>query len=60
MNSPRIAYTPRSDATPKAELNALAACYRLILDSGQKKAAPASGPNDARKDRDAGTYPHCT
>ena len=33
MSSPRITYTPCPDATPEAELNALAAVYRIILDS---------------------------
>ena len=43
MSSPRISYTPRPDTTPEGELNALAAVYRLILDS--KKAAPESRPD---------------
>lgn len=52
MSNPRITYTPRPDATPEAELNALVAVYRLILDS--KKAAPRqSRPDDVRKDQDA-------
>jgi hypothetical protein len=37
MSNPRIAYAPRPDATPEGELNALAACYRLILDSAKKR-----------------------
>jgi hypothetical protein len=53
MSSPRITYTPRPDATPEGELTALAAVYRLILDS--KKAAPESRPDDMRKDQDAHT-----
>ncbi len=53
MSNPRITYTPRPDATPEAELNALVAVYRLILDS--KKAAPESRPDDVRKDQDAHT-----
>jgi hypothetical protein len=61
MSSPRIAYSARADATPEAELSALAAVYRFVLDCRAKKeAAPESRPNDARKDQDAGTYPHCT
>jgi hypothetical protein len=32
IGSSRVTYTPRPDATPEAELDALAACYRLILD----------------------------
>jgi hypothetical protein len=30
---PHIAYAPRPDATPEAEIATLAACYRIILDS---------------------------
>ena len=55
MSSPRITYTPRPDATPEGEVNALAAVYRLILDS--KKAFPESRPDDVRKDQDAHTAP---
>ncbi len=53
MSGLRIVYTPRPDATPEGEINALAAVYRLILDS--KKAAPESRPDDVRKDQDAHT-----
>ncbi len=53
MSSPCLSYSPRSDATPEGEIAALAAVYRLILDS--KKAAPESRPDDVRKDQDAHT-----
>jgi hypothetical protein len=33
-NAPRIVYAPRPGATPEAELNAVAACYRFILFEG--------------------------
>ena len=33
MSSPRITYTPRPHVTSGAELNALVAVYRIILDS---------------------------
>jgi len=61
MSDPAVSYTPRPDATPEGELRALAACYRIILDSAKKKGRflDKSGPDDARKDQDAGTYPHC-
>jgi hypothetical protein len=39
VNSPRFTYTSRPDATPEAELSALAAVYRFILDSHAKKMA---------------------
>lgn len=42
-----IRYTPRRDANPENELNALAAVYKFLLDSGaRQKAAEQSGPND--------------
>ncbi len=51
MNSPHIVYTQRPDVTPEAELSALAGIYRFILDSHtSKKAAPASRPDDAKKE----------
>jgi hypothetical protein len=53
VTSSRIAYTPRPDATPEAELNAVAACYRFILfeSSATKKEAaePASAPYGAAR-----------
>ena len=56
-----ITYTPRCNATPEGELNVLAGVYRFVLDRRAKKeAAPESRPADARKDQDAGTYPHCS
>ena len=47
MNSPRITYTPRPDATPEAELSVLANVYRFILNCHAKKLAtePASEPD---------------
>jgi hypothetical protein len=60
MSSPRISYATRPDATPEAELGALAAVFRFVLDCHAKKeAAPENRPEDARKDQDARTYPHC-
>ncbi len=49
MNSPRITYTSRPDATPQVELNVLANVYRFILDchAKQKKAAEPDSCNDA-------------
>ena len=36
MDKPRVTYTPRPDATPEAELSALAAVYRfLLLEKGE-------------------------
>ena len=39
MSNPPIFYTPRPDATPEGELNALASVYRFILDCHAKKIA---------------------
>jgi hypothetical protein len=58
---PGIVYAERPDTLPEAELSALAAVYKLVLEChARKEAAPESRPDDARKDQDAGTYPHCT
>jgi hypothetical protein len=43
MDRPRIAYTSRPDATPEAELNALANVYRYVLFDSQ---ARRGGPHD--------------
>jgi hypothetical protein len=40
MSSSRIIDTPRPEATPEAELHALATVYRFILDCHAKKIAP--------------------
>jgi hypothetical protein len=47
MNSPRVTYRPREDATPEAELNAVAYCYRFILfgSSASKKEAVEPTPS---------------
>ena len=51
MNDPRIIYTPRSDATPENELNALAAVYKLLLDLlNGRDAADRSTQSHARKE----------
>jgi hypothetical protein len=51
VNSPRFTYTSRPDATPEAELSALAAVYRFILDSHAKKMAAEPTPEpDGRND----------
>jgi hypothetical protein len=54
VSAPHIIYVPRPDATPEAELNALAAVYRFILDDcrERKKAAPASRPKQPERTKD--------
>jgi hypothetical protein len=50
MSSARIVYTPR-DATPEAELDALATVYRFILDCRAKQEDARPGvPDDAAKE----------
>jgi hypothetical protein len=50
---PRIAYSPRPDATPEAELNALVAIYRYIIfeSSASKEAARPGGPDDVKESK---------
>ena len=45
MDSPSLTYTPRPDATPEAELTALAAIYTLVLSNSRAK---RGGPHDLR------------
>jgi hypothetical protein len=50
MSNPPIVYRPREDATPEAELKALAAVYRFILvDCHAKKMAAHPGNPDDHK-----------
>ena len=37
IQTPRTTYRTRDDATPEAEIFALAACYRIILESQSKR-----------------------
>ena len=37
MDSPRITYTPRPDATPETEVTALAAIYKFVLFDSQTR-----------------------
>jgi hypothetical protein len=54
MKAPvHIHYTQRPDATPEAELGALASVYRFVLDCHAKKeAAPESRPEDPERRSD--------
>jgi hypothetical protein len=63
VGKPTVKYTPRLDATPKAELDALANVYRYILDCRAKTrvAELASDPdssNDAAIVRNAEEVSH--
>jgi hypothetical protein len=50
-------YSPRPEATPEAELTALANVYAFVLDSAKNRGRlpDKSGPDDVRKDQDAHT-----
>jgi hypothetical protein len=45
ISSARIPYAQRTDATPAAELSALANIYRLVCDSASRKAAGVASTN---------------
>ena len=49
-NGPPISYAPRPDATPEAEVSALAAVYRIVLSAKQKdRLLDKGGPDDGTK-----------
>jgi hypothetical protein len=48
---PQVVYTPHADATPEAELAALVAAYKFILDRADTRDRTLnSGPVDAAKE----------
>ncbi len=47
MNNTPATYAPRLDATPEAEIFALAAVYKLIIDS--KKGSRPGAPEDEKE-----------
>lgn len=56
MPSPVVSYAPRPDATPAAELSALANVYRFVLDCHAKKEDTRPGaPNDGTKSKENST-----
>ena len=46
MNNSRIVYVQREGMTPLAELDALSACFRFIIDCRVKKEATRRGSRD--------------
>ena len=62
MVKPRISYSPHPAATPEAELNTLAACFQIILDSAQKRGRlpDKSGPDDAKGSKHDSRQKHYT
>ena len=61
MGSPRISYSARPDATETTELAALAAIYRLLIDSanerGRNPDSEASGREAHRDSHDRKAVP---
>ncbi len=57
MSSPRVIYSPRPDATPEAEVSALAGVYRFILEEScyAKKEAVGVPSGDDEKPGFGGT-----
>jgi hypothetical protein len=51
MGSTRLTYSPRPDATPESELDALAAVYAFVLKCQEQTAAEQSGRDDAEGDK---------
>jgi hypothetical protein len=53
----RILYTPRSDATPEAELGAVSRVLKFILfeSKASKKSTRPGAPDDVREDKNAHT-----
>lgn len=64
VDSPRITYHPRQDATPQSETAALASVYKFVLDNAKKKAAThalGNDPDDAEEFKhDRTTVPEYT
>ncbi len=54
MDSLRVQYVPREDATPEGELSVLVQIYKICLESpANKKAAPRqSRPDDGTKSKE--------
>jgi hypothetical protein len=49
MADTTVTYAPRHDATPEAEISALASVYRFVLDAAQSKEGSCPGaPEDAK------------
>ncbi len=51
MSDPRITYSPRPDSTPEAELDALVAVYKFIIECHEsRKVADLTGdPNEVKE-----------
>jgi hypothetical protein len=54
--APRIVYRARDDATPEAEVSALATVYRIVLT--KKEAAPECRPDAAKEIKNVSRHSH--
>jgi hypothetical protein len=52
VDKPSLTYAPRPDATPEAESSALAAIYKIVLNSANKNAAGVTSTNGNDAERD--------
>jgi hypothetical protein len=50
VDKPAITYTPPPNATPEAEISALASVYKFVLNCHAMKEAARPGGPDARKE----------
>ena len=64
-NAVRVTYTPRSDATPEAEIGALSAVFRFVIDCHAKKSAsipdksrPKDPDNECKKHEEVSNVEH--
>ena len=59
MDKPAVTYAPRPDTTPEAELSALAAVYKLCLESRARKEATRPGsPDDGTRIKEDSANEH--
>ena len=60
MHKPFVTYARRPNATPEAEISALAACYRIVLDSAKKRGRflDKSGPDNGTKSKEDSANEH--
>jgi hypothetical protein len=61
VGEPLITYAPRLDTTPEAEVSALAAVYKFVINCHvQKKGGPETAPIDAKGPKDVSRRTYST
>ena len=59
MGEPAVTYAQRPDATPEAEISALAAIYRIVLGAKQRdRILDKGGPDDGTKVKEDSANEH--